>query len=72
MSNTNQNSDSKFLDKLPDVLDVQQMSDFLGISTKTGYQLLKAGTIRSFKIGRIYKVPKLYLIEYLNSCGGNE
>lgn len=35
----------KMLSSLLDVMDVQQMSDFLGISTKTGYTLLQEGAI---------------------------
>ena len=58
----------KMLANLPDVMDVPQMSDFLGISTKTGYKLLKDGTISHLKIGRFVKVPKIHLVTYLNSC----
>ena len=59
---------NKSLENLPDVMDVQQMSDFLGVSTKTGYKMLKEGLIAHLKIGRTFKVPKLHLITYLNSC----
>jgi len=58
----------KLLKHLPDVIDVQQMSDFLGVSSKTGYKLLKEGVIDHLKIGRILKVPKVHLITYLSSC----
>ena len=49
----------------PDVLDVPQLSEFLGVSKKTIYSLLKEGEITSVKIGRSYKVPKLFLLKYL-------
>ena len=58
---------AQHLRRLPDVMNVRQMSDFLGISTKTGYKLLSEGQIRHIRIGRVYKIPKRHLITYLNS-----
>lgn len=50
----------------PDVVTVEQMCEMLGgISTKTGYRLLKNGTIKSVVVGRRYRIPKLYVFEYL-------
>ena len=50
----------------PDVVTVEQMCEMLGgISTKTGYRLLKDGTIKGFVVGRRYRIPKLYILEYL-------
>jgi len=62
----------KLLALLPDVMDVDTMSKFLGISPKTGYKLLNEGVINYLKIGRFYKIPKVHLIAYLNSCGSSE
>jgi excisionase family DNA binding protein len=53
------------LKRYPDVLDVQQMCEILGISTKTGYTLLKNNEIESLKVGRAYRIPKLFLLRYL-------
>lgn len=50
----------------PDVVTVEQMSEMLGISTKTAYRLLKNNTIEHFMIGRIYKIPKYHILTYLN------
>ena len=50
----------------PDVVTVEQMCEMLGgISTKTAYRLSKAGTIKSFVVGRRYRIPKLNILEYL-------
>lgn len=50
----------------PDVVTVEQMCEMLGgISTKTGYRMLKDGTIKSLVVGRRYRIPKLYVFEYL-------
>ena len=49
----------------PDVMDIDQMAQILGISKKTGYKLLQNGTIFSMKIGRCYRIPKVHLLAYL-------
>ena len=38
----------------PDVMDIGQMCEALGVSTKTGYKLLKDGKIEYLKIGLSY------------------
>ena len=54
----------------PDVVNAAQMCEMLGgISTKTGYRLLKEGTIKSLTLGRQYRIPKLYIFEYLEIMG---
>ena len=50
----------------PDVVDVEQMSKMIGISTKTAYKLLRENKIQHFKIGRTYKIPKLNVLLYIN------
>lgn len=50
----------------PDVVDVDMLCAMLGgISKKLAYRLLGEGSIKSVKIGRTYKIPKLYIAEYL-------
>lgn len=52
----------------PDVVNIEQMCQMLGgISTKTGYRLLRSGTIKSFMIGKRYRIPKINICEYLHS-----
>lgn len=50
----------------PDVVTVEQMSEMLGISTKTAYRMLEKNVIEHFMIGRIYKIPKYHILAYLN------
>ena len=50
----------------PDVLTVEQLSAALGVSTKTGYRLIKEGEIRHLRIGRSYRIPKAHLLTYLH------
>ena len=50
----------------PDVVNVEQMCEMLGgICDKTAYRLLKSGEIKSFIVGRHYRLPKLNILEYL-------
>lgn len=32
----------------------------MGVSTKTGYGLLKSGKVASLKVGRAYRIPKAW------------
>ena len=65
MDNSNRLAFRQMLASYPDVLDAEQMCRALGISTKTGYRLLKEGAIKGIKVGRAYRVPKIRVIEYL-------
>ena len=50
----------------PDVVNVEQMCSMRGgIGKKTAYDLLRNGDIRSIKLGKSFKIPKVCIIEYL-------
>lgn len=49
----------------PDILTVEEMSQALGVSTKTGYRLLRDNKIEHLKTGRTYRIPKAHLLTYL-------
>lgn len=52
--------------KYPDVVNIEQMREMLGnIGTSLSYKLLRDKSIRSFKIGRDYKILKIDIIDYL-------
>ncbi len=53
------------LKQYPDIMSIHEMSAALGISTKTGYKLLRDGKINGMKVGRTYRIPKLHVFEYL-------
>ena len=50
----------------PDILDIGQMCEILGISKKTGYRLLQDKKITCLKVGRAYRIPKVHILNYLN------
>lgn len=49
----------------PDIVNIEQLSTMLGISTKTAYKLLKEEKIKSIHIGRTYRIVKLHVLKYL-------
>ena len=48
-----------------DILSVEDLCEILSIGKNTAYRLLKSGEIKSVRIGKVYKIPKEYLINYL-------
>ena len=60
------NEYAKMLKDYPELIRIEQLCEALGgISTKTGYKLLKEKRIVSLKIGREYRITKSNLIDYL-------
>ena len=57
------------LREYPDVMNITQMCEVLGVSTKTGYQLLKNGNVICLKVGRTYRIPKAHVLTYLRIGG---
>ncbi|MBQ3139205.1 MAG: helix-turn-helix domain-containing protein [Ruminococcus sp.] len=49
----------------PDIVSPKQMMQMLHIGRNKAFQLLK-GDIPSIRIGTSHKIPKIYIIEYLN------
>jgi len=58
------------LREYPDILTIEQMCEVLGVSTKTGYRLLREKQICSLKVGRAYRIPKAHLFSYLSIGNG--
>ena len=58
----------KMFSKYPDVVSVSELMDMLHIGKNTAYELLQSGKIKSIKIGKKYRIPKSFVIEYLQCC----
>lgn len=55
----------KMFEEYPDVVDLKQLCQMLGgVGPKAAYRLLHDGSIRSFKIGRGYRIAKKSVIEF--------
>ena len=53
------------LEKYNDVLTVEEMCEALKIGKRLAYTLLQEGVIPSRRLGRIYRIPKIGVINYL-------
>lgn len=55
----------KYLENYPAVLDVEDVAEILGVTGKTVRSLIKGGEMSGIKVGRLIRIPKDRLIEYL-------
>ena len=51
----------------PDLVDINQLKEMLGIGINLAYRLVRNKTIPSVKVGRVYKIPKRNVIYYLTN-----
>ena len=58
----------RMFSQYPDVVSINELMDMLKIGKNTAYFLLREGKIKNIKVGKQYRIPKRYIIEYLN-CG---
>ena len=50
----------------PDMVDVETMCKMLDLkSIKSGYKLLKNNEIQHFRIGTLYRIPKVFIVQYI-------
>lgn len=62
----------KMFDEYPDILNVKQLCKMLGgIGEKAAYLLLHDGSIRYFKIGKAFRIPKNSVIDFLQGNQSN-
>ncbi len=55
------------LDQYPDILTVFDAAEALHIGKNRVYELLESGLLKGFRIGRVWKIPKEALREYIRS-----
>lgn len=55
----------EFLENYPPVLSVDKVAEILSITPKTVRNLIKSGEITGIKVGRLLRIPKYRLVEYL-------
>ena len=52
----------------PDVLTIEDLQIALNIGRSTAYRLIRSGDIRHLRIGKNIKIPRRYLVEYINEA----
>jgi hypothetical protein len=48
-----------------DVVNINELMKMLHIGKNKAYTLVNTGEIKSFKIGKVHKIPKRWVIDYI-------
>ena len=59
------NNHSYSLHEIPPVVSVDDLMDILHIGRNTAYNLVRAGTIRSIRIGKQIRIPREAVLQFL-------
>lgn len=54
------------LEKYNDVLTINDVMEILKIGRNSAYKLINSGEIKSLRIGRKIRIPKVFLLDYLS------
>ena len=55
----------------PDIMSVNDLRSALGIGRTKAYELINSGDIKSIKVGKSIKIPKIALLDYIRQSGYN-
>lgn len=67
----NDNNTVRKLEDYPDVLTIKNVQDIMGIGRNGAYKLINEQGLKCPGLGRIIRVSKQCLIDYLSSCEYN-
>lgn len=60
------NKDKIFQD-YPDVVTIVDLQKMLGVGRNVAYSLVTNNQIKHFKIGKSIKIPKVFVIDFINN-----
>ena len=55
------------LENCDDILTVEELCDLLKIGQNAAYSLLNSGSIKAFRNGRTWRIPKQAVIDYVKN-----
>lgn len=58
------------LEQYNDILTITDVCEILLIGRNRAYELLQMGELHGFQLGRVWKIPKIALEEYLKKQAG--
>ena len=62
------NNTQEMFANYPDVVDVSGLQSMLGnIGKQKAYELVREGTIKAIKVGKLYRIPKINVIAFLTN-----
>ena len=53
----------------PDIVEIKDLCNMLRIGKNTAYELISDGKLKSIRIGKIHKIPKKYILDFLGIAG---
>lgn len=56
----------------PDIMSINDLRSALGIGRTKAYELVRSGEIRSIKVGKAIRIPKISLLDYVNGSSYNK
>lgn len=54
-----------YQNELSDLITVDELYEFLSIGKNSAYALLNSGKLKAFRIGRIWKISREAVLEYI-------
>ncbi len=54
-----------FQNNYDDMVTIDELCEMLAVGRNTTYSLLKVGQVKAFKIGRVWKIPRDAVSEYV-------
>ena len=60
------------MDEYPDVLTVEEACEILRVGDNAIYGLLNSGTVKGYRNGRVWRIPKLAGQEYILESMGKK
>lgn len=55
-----------------EIMQFEEVMEYLNIGKNTLYGLLKSGELNAFKIGKVWKIPRKSVDEYINQSLSNK
>lgn len=58
------------LEEYPDILTVEEACEVLRVGYNAMYELLNSGKVKAYRNGRVWRIPKASLVDFIRSSIG--
>ena len=58
----------KMFENFDDILTVEEACEALKIGYNAMYELLNTGKLKGYRNGRVWRIPRAALVEYIRNC----
>ena len=63
-----QKGELKMFENFDDILTVEEACEALKIGYNAMYELLNTGKLKGYRNGRVWRIPRAALVEYIRNC----